>query len=116
MSTQPGDRILALDAPFKLTFGEANQGSVLDAPGGIWAVYGFKYDIDGDKGIVILKAGLVMLQHMTDRHHHNQLHIFGGQMTPRIAQFGAKIAVLSAAQVGEHASSSSTANLLNLEQ
>ena len=116
MSTQPGDRILALDAPFKLTFGEANEGSVLDAPGGIMAVYAFKYDVDGDQGIVIHKAGLVMLQHMTPEHHHNQLQIFGGQMAPRIAQFGAKIAVLSAAQVGGDASSSSTANLLHLEQ
>ena len=119
MSTRVEDTILALDAPFKLTFGEANEGSVLDAPGGIMAVYGFKYDIDGDKGIVIHKAGLVMLQHMTDRHHHNQLQIFGGQMTPHLAQFTAKIAVLQAAQVGEPASSSSnnnSANLLNLEQ
>ena len=114
MSTQEGDKILALDAPFKLTFGEANEGSVLDAPGGIMAVYGFKYDYDGDKGIVILKSGLVMTQHMTPEHHHNQLQICAGQMTPLIAQFGARIAVMSAAQAGEGAQPSSCPNLLDL--
>ena len=89
MSIRAGDTILALDAPFKLTFGEANQGSYMDAPGGIWAVYGFKYDVDGDKGIVIKHAGITMVQHLTSRNHQNQLHIFSGQMTPHIAQFSA---------------------------
>ena len=114
MSTYVGDQILALDAPFKLTFGEANANSIMDAPGGIMAAYGFKYDIDGDRGIVILKSGLVMTQHMTSEHHHNQLQIFGGQMSPLIAQFGARIAVMSAAQAGEGAQPSSCPNLLDL--
>ena len=85
MSTQLGDKLLALDAPFKLTFGEANQGSVLDAPGGIWAVYGFKYDVDRDKGIVFKHAGITMVQHLTSKTHQNQLHIFSAQITPHIA-------------------------------
>ena len=42
MSTRAGDTILALDAPFKLTFGEATEGSNLDADDGIWAADDFK--------------------------------------------------------------------------
>ena len=109
MSTKAGDKILALDQPFKLTFPEANSGSKLDAEGGIWAVYGFKYDVDGDKGIVIKHAGITMVQHLTCRNHQNQLHIF-------IAQFSAKIAVQQSGTLGEPASSSnsSSTNLLKL--
>ena len=99
MSTKAGDKILAVDQPFKLTFPEANSGSKLDAEGGIWAVYGFKYDVDGDKGIVIKHAGITMVQHLTCRNHQNQLHIF-------IAQFSAKIAVQQSGTFGEPASSS----------
>ena len=65
-------------------------------------------------GIVILKAGITMVQHLTDKNHLNQLQIFSGQMTPHIAQFTAKIAVLQAAKVGEPASSSSNINSVNL--
>ena len=116
MSTKAGDKILALDQPFKLTFPEANSGSKLDAEGGIWAVYGFKYDVDGDKGIVIKHAGITMVQHLTSRNHQNQLHIFSGQMTPHLAQFSAKIAVQQSGTLGEPASSSnsSSTNLLDL--
>ena len=78
----------------------------MDAPGGIWAVYGFKYDVDGDKGIVILRSGITMTQHLTSKYHQNQLQIFSGQMTPHLAQFSAKIAVQQAGKVGEPASSS----------
>ena len=106
MSTNEGDKILALDQPSKLSFGDANQGSTMDAPGGIWAVYGFKYDVDGDKGIVIQHSGITMVQHLTSKNHQNQLHIFSGQMTPHIAQFSAKIAVNHSGKVGEPASSS----------
>ena len=35
MHTMVGDTILALDVPFKLTFSEANEGTMLDADGGI---------------------------------------------------------------------------------
>ena len=96
MSTMVGDTILALDAPFKLSFDEANINSTLDADGGIWAVYGLKYDIDGDKGIVIKHAGITFVQHLTSKTHQNQLHIFSAQMTPHIAQFSTKIAVKQA--------------------
>ena len=106
MSTKVGDKILALDQPFKLTFPEANSGSKLDAEGGIWAVYGFKYDVDGDKGIVIKHAGITMVQHLTSKTHQKQLQIFSAHITPHIAQFSAKIAVKHSGQVGEPASSS----------
>ena len=81
-----------------------------------WAVYGFKYDVDGDKGIVILKAGITMTQHLTSKYHQNQLQIFSGQMTPHLAQFSAKIAVQQSGTLGEPASSSnsSSTNLLKL--
>ena len=61
MSTSFGDTILALDAPFKLTFGEATEGSNLDADDGIWAVDGFKYEVDDDTGIVFKHAGITMV-------------------------------------------------------
>ena len=100
MSTNEGDKILALDQPFVLSFGDANQGSTMDAPGGIWAVYGFKYDVDGDKGIVIQQSGITMVQHLTIKNDQNQLHIFSGQMTPRLAQFSAMIAANHSGTIG----------------
>ena len=106
MSIRAGDTILALDAPFKLTFGEATEGANLDAGDGIWAVYGFKYEVDDDKGIVFKHAGITMVQHLTSKTHQNQLHIFSAHITPHIAQFSAKIAVKHSGQVGEPASSS----------
>ena len=105
MSTKHGDTILALDAPFKLSFEEGSCNSQLDAPGGIMVVYGFKYEIDAEKGIEIQKAGITMLQHLTANTHQNQLHIFSGQMTPHIAQFSAKIAIQQSGQFGEPAAS-----------
>ena len=116
MSTKAGDKIIALDKPFKLTFGEATEGANLDAGDGIWAVYGFKYEVDDDKGIVILEAGITMVQHLTDKTHQNQLQIFSAQIAPHIAQFSARIAVKQSGQVGEHASSttSSPAGILSV--
>ena len=96
MSTSVGDYLLALDAPFKLTFTEANTGSKLDADGGLWAVYAFKYVIEGYKGIVFKQAGISMMQHLTYIGHQNQLRICCAQMTPHIAQFSTKIAVKQA--------------------
>ena len=110
MSTRVGDTILALDAPFKLTFDEATEGSNLDADDGIWAVYGFKYEVDDDKGIVFKHAGITMVQHLTSKTHQNQLHIFSAHITPHIAQFSAKIAVKQSGQVGEPASSSKSSS------
>ena len=89
MSTKAGDKILALDQPFKLTFPEANSGSKLDAEGGIWAVYGFKYDVDGVKGMSIKHAGITMYQHLTPKNHQQQLYSFSGQMMHHFAQFSA---------------------------
>ena len=110
MSTKHGDTILALDPPFKLSFEEGSCNSQLDAPGGIWAVYGFKYEIDDDKGIVFKKAGITMVQHLTASTHQNQLHIFSAQMTPHIAQFSAKIAVKQSGKFGEPASLSTSSS------
>ena len=106
MSTSVGDYLLALDAPFKLTFDEATEGANLDADDGIWAVYGLKYEVDDDKGIVFKQAGLSMLQHLSTKTHNTQLHSFRVHITPHIAQFSAKIAVKHPGQVGEPASSS----------
>ena len=116
MSTNAGDKILALDQPFRLTFSKSSEWFKLDDDGCIWAVYGLKYDVDGDKGIVIKHAGITMVQHLTSKNHQNQLHIFSGQMTPHIAQFSAKIAVKQSGKAGEPASSSniSSTNLLDL--
>ena len=105
MSTMVGDTIIALDVPFKLTFSEANEGTMLDADGGIWAVYGLKYEIDDNKGIECKHAGIIFVQHLTSKTHQNQLHIFSAQMTPHIAQFSAKIAVKQSVRFGEPASS-----------
>ena len=96
MSTSVGDYLLALDAPFKLNFDRAGEGSKLDADGGIWAVYAFKYVIEGYKGIVFKQAGISMMQHLTYNGHQNQLRIFCAQRTPHIAQFSTKIAVKQA--------------------
>ena len=89
---------------------------MLDADGGMWAVYGLKYEVDGDKGIVIKRAGITLLQKLTSKFHQNQLHIFSAQMTPHIAQFSAKIAVMQSGTGGGHASpsTSSSAGALNL--
>ena len=106
MSTKAGDTILALDQPFKLSFNESNAGTYLDAEGGILAVYGLKYEVDDDKGIVFKQAGITMVQHLSTKTHHTQLHIFSVHITPHIAQFSAKIAVEHSGQVGEPASSS----------
>ena len=83
---------------------------------GIWAVYGFKYEVDDDKGIVFKQAGITMVQHLTSKTHQNQLHIFSAHITPHIAQFSAKIAVKQSGQVGEHALSiySSSAGILSV--
>ena len=89
MSTKVGDRIIALDKPFKLTFGEATEGYKLDDEGGIWAVYGFKYDVDGVKGMSIKHAGITMYQHLTPKNHQQQLYSFSGQMMHHFAQFSA---------------------------
>ena len=88
MSTRAGDTILALDAPFKLTFGEATEGYKLDDEGGIWAVYGFKYDVDGVKGMSIKQAGITMYQDLTPRMHQQQLHSFRKQMKHHFAKIG----------------------------
>ena len=111
MSTSVGDYLLALDAPFKLNFDRAGEGSKLDADGGLWAVYAFKYVIEGYKGIVFKQAGLSMLQHLSTKTHHTQLHIFSAHITPHIAQFSAKIAVKQSGQVGEPASSSKSSSV-----
>ena len=105
MSTSFGDTILALDAPFKLSFGEDGEETILDADGGIMAVYGLKYEVDGDKGIVFKSAGIIFRQHLTSKNHHNQMHIFSAQMAPRLAQFGAQIAVQQSKKSFEAASS-----------
>ena len=107
MSTSFGDKILALDAPFKLSFDEAGEGAILDADGGIMAVYGLKYEVDGDKGIAFKSAGIIFEQHLTSESHHNQLHIFSAQMSPRMAHFGAQVAVQQSEKMAEAASSSS---------
>ena len=49
MGIRAGDTILALDAPFKLSFDAAAEGTFLGADGGIMAVYGLKYEVDGEK-------------------------------------------------------------------
>ena len=72
MSTRAGDTILALDAPFKLTSPVATEGANLDADDGILAVYGFKYEVDDDKGIVFKHAGITMVQNLTSKTHQNQ--------------------------------------------
>ena len=110
MSTRVGDTILALDAPFKLSFGEGGDNSILDADGGMWAVYGFKYEVDEHKGIEFKKAGITLVQHLTSKTHQNQLHIFSAQMTPHIAQFSAKIAVKQSGKIGEPSSSSNSSS------
>ena len=110
MSTSVGDYLLALDAPFKLNFDRAGEGSKLDADGGLWAVYAFKYVIEGDKGIVLKQAGINMMQHLTSNAHQNQLRIFSAQMTPHIAQFSAKTAVKQSGKVGEPSSSSNSSS------
>ena len=86
MSIRAGDTILALDAPFKLTFGEATEGANLDAGDGIWAVYGFKYDVDGVKGMSIKHAGITMYQHLTPKSHQQQLRSFSVQMMHHFAK------------------------------
>ena len=111
MSTTAGDTILALDAPFKLTFDEGNDWTKLDADGGIWAVYGLKYEVDGDKGIAFKNAGINFAQHLTSKTHQNQLHIFSALMAPHIVQFSAMIAVKQSGRFGEPASSSSFSQL-----
>ena len=97
--------------PFKLTFTEGNERTKLDADGGIWAVYGLKYEIDGDKGIAFKHAGVNFVQHLTSKTHQNQLHIFSAQMTPRIAQISAKTVVKKSGSFGEPASSSNLTEL-----
>ena len=113
MSTRLGDTLLALDAPFKLNFDRAGEGSKLDADGGIWAVYAFKYVIEGYKGIVFKQAGISMMQHLTYNGHQNQLRIFCAQRTPHIAQFSTKIAVKQAEKFGQQSSSSNCTSLLD---
>ena len=110
MSTRVEDTIPALDAPFKLTSPVATEGANLDADDGIWAVYGFKYEVDDDKGIVFKHAGITMVQHLTSKTHQNQLHIFSAHITPHIAQFSAKIAVKQSGKEGEPASSSNSSS------
>ena len=87
MSTKVGDKIIAFDKPFKL-FGEATEGYKLDDEGGIWAVYGFKYDVDGVKGMSIKHAGITMYQDLTPRMHQQQLHSFRFQMKHHFAKIG----------------------------
>ena len=108
MSTRVGDTILALDRPFWLHSASADCIVNLDSViyDGIWAVYGLKYEVDDDKGIVFKQAGLSMLQHLSTKTHNTQLHSFRVHITPHIAQFSAKIAVKHSGQVGEPASSS----------
>ena len=108
MGTRAGDTILALDAPFTLTFDVAPAGSYLDAEGGILAVYGLKYEVDEDKGIVFKQAGITMVQHLTSKTHKNQLHIFSGQMTPRLAEFSAMSAANHSGTIGGPAPSSNS--------
>ena len=74
-------------------------------------MYGLKYEVDGDKSIAFKHAGINFVQHLTDKTHQNQLHIFSAQMTPHIAQFSAKIAVKQSGRFGEPASSSSFSQL-----
>ena len=110
MSTRVGDTILALDRPFWLHSASADCIVNLDSAiyDGIWAVYGLKYEVDDDKGIVFKQAGLSMLQHLNTKHHHTLLQCFCHRITPHIAQFSAKIAVKHSGQVGEPASSSNS--------
>ena len=114
MSTNAGGKILALDQPFRLTFSKSSDWFKLDDDGCIWAVYGFKYDVDGDKCIVIKHAGITMVQHLTSRNHQNQLHICSAQMTPHIAKFSTKIALQHAEKFGQASSSSNCTPLLDL--
>ena len=114
MSTRVGDTILALDAPFKLTSPVATEGANLDADDGILAVYGFKYEVDDDKGILVRDAGIAMVQHLTNMNHKKQLQRFSAHIPPLIAQFRSKIAVSLSGQAGGPASSSINADELNL--
>ena len=100
MGTRAGDTILALDAPFTLTFDVAPAGSHLDAKGGILAVFGLKYEVDEDKGIVFKQAGIIMKQHVSSNTHRNQLHIFNGQMSSRLAEFMAMMAANDSGTIG----------------
>ena len=100
MSTRVGDTILALDAPFTLTFDVAPAGSHLDAEGGILAVYGLKYEVDEDKGIVFKQAGIIMKQHVSSNTHRNQSAIFNGQMSSRLAEFTAMMATNDSGTIG----------------
>ena len=114
MSTSVGDYLLALDAPFKLTSPVATEGANLDADDGILAVYGFKYEVDDDKGILVRDAGIAMVQHLTNMNHKKQLQRFSAHIPPLIAQFRSKIAVSLSGQAGGPASSSINADELNL--
>ena len=100
MGIRAGDTILALDAPFTLTFDVAPAGSHLDAKGGILAVFGLKYEVDEDKGIVFKQAGIIMKQHVSSNTHRNQLHIFNGQMSSRLAEFSAMMAANDSGTIG----------------
>ena len=111
LSTRAGDTLLALDAPFKLSFGEGGDRSILDADGdGTMSVYAFKYEVDEVKGIALLKAGLCMVQHLTSQTHQNQLHIFSAQISPHMTQFAAQIAVKQSGKFGGPASTSSSSS------
>ena len=100
MGTRAGDTILALDAPFTLTFDVAPAGFHLDAKGDILAVFGLKYEVDEDKGIVFKQAGIIMKQHVSSNTHRNQLHIFNGQMSSRFAGFMAMMAANDSGTIG----------------
>ena len=115
MGTRAGDTILALDAPFTLTFDVAPAGSYLDAEGGILAVYGLKYEVDEDKGIVFKQAGIIMKQHVSSNTHRNQSAIFNGQMSSRLAEFTAMMAANDSGTFGGPApSSNSTLSVVDL--
>ena len=109
MSTRVGDTIIALDATFKLSFDADGDKSMRDADGGMWAVYGLKYEVDEHKGIEFKKAGISFVQHLTSKTHQNQLHIFSAQVAPHIAKFSANVAVQQA-RFGEPSSSNNSSS------
>ena len=100
MSTRAGDTILALDAPFTLTFDVAPAGSHLDAKGGILAVFGLKYEVDEDKGIAFKQAGIIMKEHVSSSNHRNQLYIFNGLVSSHMAEFIAMMAANDSGTIG----------------
>ena len=102
-----GDKFITLDAPFYINMGHPEGEDVPrdDAVRGMLVAYCFRYSLGGEYGIQLYKSGLIFWKDVSEMVHSAHLSALGGILARKMADVGAKCAMLRDGQRGSSCSS-----------